>query len=307
MSRWLVTGASGLLGSNAMHQLSLVGGVVGSARTSPASNHLPFISANLEDADSRSGLIARSGAEVVLHAAAVASIEACATDPVLARIVNVDAAADLARQAKAEGAKFIYVSTDAVFNGRRGNYLEEDPTSPTSEYGRTKVSGERAVLDANPEAMVARVNFYGWSPSGRRSLAEFFYHRLLQGEQTPGFTDVTVSTLQVGYLVEALVALASLEARGIVHVASSEPTTKFDFGRRLADEFGLDANLVVPGRSTDHLVHDRGSSLSLNTNLATKLLGTPMARQRSGLHRLYEELNQALPATLRRLSITTGN
>ena len=304
--RWLITGGSGLLGSNAARLLSVSGDVVCSARSTPPQSPFPFITAKLEDAASRDGLVSKASATAVFHSGAVASIEGCAADPALAHRINVEAAADLARQSLRNNAAFVYISTDAVFDGTAGNYSETSPTSPTSEYGRTKVRGEQTVLDANPNALIARVNFYGWSPTGRRSLAEFFFNRLSAGQETPGFTDTSVSTLQVSYLVAALRELVTAGTSGIVHVASSESTTKFDFGQRLAHEFGFNPDLVVPQKSTDHLQFQRGSNLGLLTDLVQKLLGRPMSTQRDGLQRLRAELDSGVPSFVTRFNTTIG-
>jgi dTDP-4-dehydrorhamnose reductase len=209
MTSWLVTGATGLLGSNAALTLSETGTVVCTSRRLPQPGPLPFIHSQLESAESRSGLVARSGADAVFHAAALSSIDACESDPALARELNVIAPVDLATQAREAGAAFVYISTDAVFDGIDGGYSEDSRTSPASEYGRTKVLGEQAVLDAYPEALVARVNFYGWSPTARRSVAEFFYYSLQSGRNVTGFTDIVVNTLQVSYLVDAIEKLVA--------------------------------------------------------------------------------------------------
>lgn len=295
MSAWLVTGATGLLGSNAAVQLQRDNRVVGAARATPAKGPVPFISVDLSDAHDRAGLVENAEANVVLHSAAISSINACEENPALAHEVNVAASADLARQAHAIGARFIYISTDAVFDGEVGGYSETDEPSPTSEYGRTKLAGERAVLEANPEALVARVNFYGWSPDGQRSLAEFFYHRLERGEQVPGFDDVVVSTLYVGFLVELLEQLVTVKARGIVNVVSSESTTKYEFGRRLASAFGFNEDSVFRAQSSDHLAIKRGSQINLNTDKITALLGFAPPDQQTGVDRLLTDHRRERP------------
>jgi dTDP-4-dehydrorhamnose reductase len=286
---WLVTGATGLLGANAMLRLSADAHVVGIARAVPAGN--PQMRAvDLSLGEDRDGLVARSGARAVLHAAAVSSIEAAERDPELAANLNVRAAADLARQASLEGARFVYVSTDAVFDGRDGDYGEDAETSPTSEYGRTKRDGELAVLDANPDAIIARVNFYGWSPSRRRSLAEFFHRELSAGNTVTGFADVVVSTMYVDHLVAALASLAQTsQARGVFHVASSEPISKYEFGLRLADSFGFDRSLVRQGRSSDVLEQARGHRLDLRVAKAEAALGIRFPDQASGLEALTHD------------------
>lgn len=307
MTRWLVTGATGLLGSNALELLRTDGSAIGVARSAPPGRSVPFEALDLSDSASRRGLIARTMATSVLHCAALSSIEAAQDNPLLTHEVNVVAAADLARQASEAGAAFVYISSDAVFDGVAGDYSEESPTSPQSEYGRSKARGEEAVLAANPEALVARVNFYGWSATGRRSLAEFFFNRLRDGVQTPGFADVIVSTLQVGYLVETLRALVAVRVSGVLHVASREPTDKYSFGCHLAQTFGLDPDLIIRARSSNYLQHRRGANLSLDVRRVEAVLGAPMANQRAGLLRLLAEYEAGLPELLRSLNTRKGD
>lgn len=304
MTRWLVTGVSGLLGANAAIHLANEHQVIGTARHTPAASPVPFLRADLEDPRERDGLIERSRAEAVIHTAAIASIEACERDPHRAHALNATAAADLAGQAARARIPFVHISTDAVFDGSTGGYTEADEPSPTSAYGWSKLAGERAVLAANPDALVARVNFYGWSPSGSRSLAEFYHRRLSDGLRTPGFTDLQVSTLHVGLLVEALERLVEAGAHGVLHVVSSESTSKLEFGRALARAFSLDPSLVEPVLSTDHLATRRSALLGLSTARAERLLGERMPGQNAGLVRLLAESVSGVPARIRSYAST---
>jgi dTDP-4-dehydrorhamnose reductase len=83
---------------------------------------------------------------------------------------------ELAAEAARRGIRMVHFSTDAVFDGTIGCYTETDQPNPINHYAFTKVEGERAVLAANPDALIARVNFYGWSLRGQRSLAEYFFY-----------------------------------------------------------------------------------------------------------------------------------
>lgn len=296
--KWLLTGATGLLGANAAHVLDRTDKIVTTSRSAPAVQ-LDFLPADLADATTLDRLVDRSGADVVLHAGALSTHEACAADPDLATRVNVEASWLLAEQAARAGKGFVHISTDAVFDGIVGNYDETSEPSPQSVYGQTKLAAERAVLDAHPGALVARVNFYGWSPNGHRSLAEFFHRALRMGQPVSGFTDVRVSTLHVGLLIEALRGLVQAGANGVVHVASSEPVTKYDFGRRLATELGYNPELVRPALAADVLDLPRGSHLELNCARAEALLGAPMPDQAAGLRRLQQELSNGLPGAMR--------
>lgn len=262
---WMVTGATGLLGANAALDLSSRARIVGVARRVPVAAPVEMVAADLSSASGRAGLIASIQPDVVLHCAANASHESCESDPAAALELNATASRDLAEQAARIGARFVYISTDAVFDGAAGDYRETDPTSPDTVYGRTKLMGEAGVREAHPEALVARVNFYGWSPSGTRSLAEYFVNRLAAGERAPGFTDVRVSTMYVGSLIDRIARLVDAAASGIFHVVNDESTTKFDLGRRIATALGADPELVPPVLSTDVLALRRGADTSLNT------------------------------------------
>jgi dTDP-4-dehydrorhamnose reductase len=294
---WLITGATGLLGANALVEEATGADAIGTARRVPAGADA-VLPVDLADPAQRAGLVDRAGASAVFHTAAISTIEAAERDPELADEVNVRASADLAAQAAAAGSSFVYISTDAVFDGERGGYREDDVPDPRSVYGRTKLAGERAVLDAHPGALVARVNFYGWSPSGRRSLAEFFHSALVAGEQVNGFEDQVVSTMYAGHLVQAITDLVAAGASGLVHVASGEPVSKLRFGRLVAEGFGIDPELVRPARSADHLEHPRGSRLALDTAKMESLLGRPAPTQREGVAQLVADWHGGRPAAV---------
>jgi dTDP-4-dehydrorhamnose reductase len=197
------------------------------------------------------------------------------------------------------GAKFVFISTDAVFDGSQGNYQESDPVSPASVYGRTKADAELAVLEANPSSLILRVNFHGWSPSGRRSLSEFFFNRLSEGNATPGFTDVVVSTMYAGDLVSAAIELVGADSSGIVHLASREAISKYSFGQKVARRFGWDPDLVLASSSRAHLTVARGSALDLDVSLATKIIGRPLPAQDDSLDALFADFENGFRARLR--------
>ncbi len=115
------------------------------------------------------------------------------------------------------------------------------------------------MAQANPQAIIARVNFYGWSLNGTRSLGEFFYRNLSAGKNVKGFTDVLFCPLLVNHLVDLLLTMAEKDLKGLYHVVSSEHLSKYEFGCRIARLFDLDEKLIrqLPGkpavcRRSDH-------------------------------------------------------
>lgn len=277
MTTWLVTGVSGFLGANAARALGPDVEVVGLVRDGSAAPWCSrVVTGDLLDPDSLRRAVDAVNPDVVLHCAALADHAACERDPDLATALNVVASEALASAAPG---RFVLISTDAVFSGSTGGYRESDPVAPTSVYGSTKARAEERAL-ALTNALVVRTNFFGWSPSGTRSILEFFVNGLGRGEALPGFTNYRVTSGYVGDLLPRIASLVDTESTGVVHLTSSDAMSKYEFGREVADVFGLDADLISPALSP---IPDR--DLSLNCDLATRLLSGPLPTQRAGMER----------------------
>lgn len=303
--RLLVTGASGLLGLN----LSLMGAAQGYAVTglvnSRSLQSVPFEvrSVNLLDTESTLAVIDDVQPEAIIHCAAVADLNKAEKDPGLAKQVNGEVPGMLAGTAYRLGVPFIHISTDAVFDGCKSGYVEADPPNPLSTYARTKLLGEKAVLAANPDAVIVRTVFYGWSLSGTRSLSEFFIYSLKDGKPLKGFTDTSFCPLYVEDLAEALLEILSADLHGIFHVVSPEHLSKYEFGVRLARVFGLDAGLIAPVEvSQITRGAKRSNTLILNPDKIQRALGHPLPSIDSGIKRLYRRWQEGYPAMLQRFA-----
>jgi len=304
MKRLLVTGASGLLGLNLALQMTDAYEVTGVVHENGLTN-VPFrvLAADLAAEDVAERLLDVVEPQALIHCAAMANIDACEHQPERAWAVNAQLPGHLARLAAQRGVRMVHLSTDAVFDGQRGGYVESDEPNPLSVYARTKLDGERLVLEANPQAVVARVNFYGWSLGGQRSLAEFFVNNLSAAKTVNGFTDVMFCPLMVNDLADLLLKLAEAEElSGIYHVVSSERLSKYEFGVSLARRFGLDAGLIRPVSVMEGgLTARRSPRLDLNVDRLTAALGTPPPGLHSGLERFYTQSVQGYPQYIRSL------
>ncbi len=287
LKRILVTGASGLLGLNFCSFFYRKYDVLGIVNRTKLSG-LPFAVISRDLLRENAGdLLDECRPDVILHCAAMANIDQCEKAPELAREINSVYPGRLAAAARQRGIRFVHISTDAVFDGENcgdSGYREDDPTNPISTYAETKLAGERNVLDADPDALVARVNFYGWSIGGKRSLVEFFYNNLEAGNQINGFRDVFFNTLYVHSLAGILDEMISLEAAGIYHVFSAEHQSKYAFGVSVAREFGFDPQLIRPVSWKDGgLTAKRSPNLIMNTDKLQGLLGHRLPDQKESL------------------------
>ena len=234
----------------------------------------------------------------VVNCAALADVDVCERDPELADRLNHQLPGALVSASNEVGSRLLHVSTDAVFDGRQGGYSEQDAPCPISAYGRSKLRGEDAVLAAPGRNLVVRVNFFGWSPSGRRSLAEFFVNSLRKGSHLRGFTDVKVSTVLVTHLCDTLLSMVSAGLCGLYHVAGPQPVSKYDLGVGLAREFGLDEGLIAPASVTDSgLRAARGTDLSLDSGKLAREVG-PLPPWYDGVHVMREQEDSGYRARL---------
>ena len=273
--RLLVTGASGLLGLNLALEASRKHEVIGSVNRNLLKN-APFkvIQSDLTQPGSLEELFEMSQPEWVINCAALANLEACETRPELAEKLNIELPEKLAKIVAKGGARLVHISTDAVFDGRRGEYSETDTPNPLSKYAETKLLGEECVAAENSKAIIARVNLFGWSISGKRSLAEWFLNNLSTNQYIPGFTDVYFCPLLANDLGTLLLEMLGMGLSGLYHVVSRDCSSKYDFGQKLADIFGYDRALIQPVSIADSdLQVERSQTLTLKSDKLAKAIG----------------------------------
>lgn len=304
MKKLLVTGASGLLGLNLCLEACGEHEVVG-LTNSHGLHGAPFqvLQTDLAQPGEFARVMAAVRPDWVVHAAALAVIDACEKAPALSARLNAALPGEVAEECRRHGARLVHLSTDAVFDGVRGDYSEGDAPNPQGVYARDKLAGEQAVAAANPEAAVARVNFYGWSLAGRRSLAEFFFYNLSDGRQVNGFTDVLFCPLLANQLGRVLLEMLAKGLSGVFHALSREHLSKYEFGVRLARRFGLDEGLIRPMRVADsELVAKRSPNLTLRVDRLESALGHAMPEQAEGLEELHRQWQEGYPQRMKGMS-----
>ena len=297
----LVTGASGLLGLNL--SLGMIGThtIVGVDRNKLSGVPFEIVKADLLKTGVCSHLIEEVQPDAIIHTAANANVDACESDPKGARLLNAEFPGELAELCAKHAIRLIHISTDAVFDGTKdGIYAEKDMPNPLGVYAQTKLEGEQNVLSANSKATIARVNFFGWSLSGTRSLSEFFYNSLSKGQQVNGFTDVWFCTMFVGDLADTLVRMLEKGLSGLYHAVGSEALTKYDFGVKIARQFGYDKSLVRPiSVEESGLKAKRSRNLRLSVHKLSTDLGTEVPGVSTGIQKFYTQYEQGYPQKMR--------
>lgn len=188
---------------------------------------------------------------------------------------NVTGTRHVVRAAVACGARLIHVSTDVVFDGQRGNYVEKDPPAPITPYGRSKALAEEEIWASGARAVIVRTSLiYGWRPHLDRHTRRVVYG-LQAGEPARLFVDERRCPIWVESLAAAIVELAKLDYTGVLHVAGAQALSRYEFGLRLAEFHGLDPRPIVPASSRESGLH-RPLDCTLDCSRARALLRTPL-------------------------------
>jgi dTDP-4-dehydrorhamnose reductase len=188
---------------------------------------------------------------------------------------NVAGTRHVAQAAAARGARLIHISSDVIFDGERGNYVEEDLPTPITPYGRSKALAEEEVRASGATAVVVRTSLiYGWRPRVDRQ-TRWIVGDVQVGKPVRLFTDEVRCPIWVESLAAAVVELAGLEYKGVLHVAGPQPLSRYEFGLRLLCFHGLDPGPIIPARSRESGLH-RPLDCTLDCSRARALLRTPL-------------------------------
>lgn len=213
--------------------------------------------------------------ELVIHCAAITTAAGAQKQPGLAWRVNFELAQFLA--GLAAGIPFIFFSTDLVFDGRKGDYIESDAANPLHLYGETKLAAEEAVLK-NPRHLVIRTSINGGvSPSGNRAFNEQLRHSMRQaGQGMTLFTDEFRCPIPALETARAVWEMAGKGCAGLYHVAGAEKLSRVQIGELMLKRWPEVAGKIKSGSARDYPGPERALDTSLNISKAQRVLSQPL-------------------------------
>lgn len=257
-TRILITGANGLLGQALVRRLSPSDDhdVLATARDEGPRFDVPCAYAPLDvtTPDAVETVVSDYDPDVVVNCAAVSDVTECDENRNRAWAVNARAVRSLAKQCRATDARLIQLSSDFVFNGKRGPYEEDARPDPVNYYGRTKLAGENALreFDFLDWAIVRTVLLYGTANElGRSNVVLWMVDQLAQGERIHVVTDQWRTPTYTPDLADGIVHLIDRERTGIYHLSGREMVTIHELAQNVAEVFGFDESLIEPVPS-DH-------------------------------------------------------
>jgi dTDP-4-dehydrorhamnose reductase len=297
----LITGASGLLGINLALEAMREHDVIGMDRGKLQSAPFRVMQADFLRSTEIHYLVDAIRPDALINCAAMANLEECEREPDQAYKLNAELPSGLARACAERDIQFVHLSTDAVFDGTKDDaYTEADEPNPLGVYAQTKLAGEQAVREVNPQAIVARVNFFGWSLGGRRSLGEFFVNNLSEGKNVNGFTDVIFCPMWVNHLSLTLLEMLEKKLSGLYHVVGAQAMSKYQFGMEIARRFELRTSLIAPQSvESSNLTAPRSHNLWLSIHKLSTDLNHEIPPFSTGLDGFYTQFQQGYPQKIR--------
>lgn len=241
--RALVVGASGLVGGALLRKLGDPAVGTYHERHRPGLTHL-----DVRDGSELADVLGRVAPDVIFYPAANANVDWCERNPAAAEETNFRPL--LAIRRAAPRTPIVAYSSDYVFDGRAGPYLETDPVAPLSVYGRLKAKLEDFVLDSGG-TVVRSTGIFGWEPPPAKNFVLRLIASLRKGERPRLPFDQVATPTYADDLAVASIELARTGAQGVWHAAGPDLLSRPAFGRMVADVFGLDGGLIEEVPTSD--------------------------------------------------------
>lgn len=298
MKKILVTGGSGTLGSCAALLLAKEFEVTATYNANQVFiKGCRTVPLDITQRDNVTKLLKLLIPDVVIHTAAATNPNFCETKKELAWKVNVEGTKNIAEACSEINAKMIYMSTNYIFDGEKGNYSEADIPNPMNYYAETKLEGEKTSEKPNLNLAIARTTPFGWSiVPDKPNFATWLIGKLRNGESIFALNDQFNSPIFSANCVEALALMIEKDAKGTFNIAGGERISRYAFVKKLAKTFGLDEQLTKP-ITCEQLLRKgvdkarRPRDTSLNVSKAVRELGFKPASVDEGLALMKQSKN----------------
>lgn len=258
-----ITGANGLIGHELVQSAPLHAGHY-------AARALSRQTVDLLDAPRVAELFRREKPALLIHCAAISRNPVCDADPALAHRANVGVTGELT--ALAAEIPLVFFSTDLIFDGSKGAYIEEDSPNPLSVYGETKILAEQMVRQ-HPRHLIIRLSLTGGISMARnRAFNEEMKIAWQQGKTLTLFTDEYRCASASPVIARAVWELIQKEARGTFHLCFSEKLSRYEIGQALAAKHPELTPRIQPASRKDYKGPPRPADTSMINTKAQQLL-----------------------------------
>lgn len=300
MIRLLITGVSGLLGNNLAYYFKDKYEIMGLYNSHPVIiNGISTDRCDITNKDTVKRIICEFNPSIILHCASLTNVDQCEIERDITKKVNVFATRYLADCVIDNDIKLIYISTDAVYDGVRGNFSEDDNVNPLNYYGQTKYEGELEVAKKE-NSLIFRTNIFGWNIQEKKSLAEWILDELKAKRNITGFRDACFSSIYTLEFARVIDIAIRKDLSGVYNCGSADSCSKYEFALKIADCFGYDKALISPISIDDfNFKAERGKKLTLSGNKIKGALNYKLPTIDQSVERFYRDYKCGLPEEIK--------
>ena len=264
-----VTGASGMLGSAILKELSqnknnkIYATSRSKTKINSNINWTCFDITNSLDLDS---WLLNSNLDALIHCAASVDVDKCEKNKIFVNKLHIGSTKIISSYMRNNNKKLIYISSDSVFDGKKKSpYFETDTPKPLNYYAETKHIGEELALSVN-DGIILRTNIIGWGTGGKISFFEWLLSGLINRKDLNLFDDVFFSPLDVVDCSKIIASLLDSDLSGIYNCASNNFVSKYEFGLKTAQLFNIQKHKIKKVSVDDmNFKAKRPKNMSLNT------------------------------------------
>jgi dTDP-4-dehydrorhamnose reductase len=255
MQRVLITGANGFLGhyltALLVNDYKVIATGKGPCRIDLSHANFQYESLDFTQQETVEAIFQKIKPDIVVHAGAISKPDDCELNKDFAYKTNVVATEQLLTQSLLYKSFFVYVSTDFVFDGQRGMYIEDDVPQPINYYGETKLLAEKAVQAYSYDWTIVRtVLVYGQPQAGRDNILTIVAKALKEGKTSRIVDDQVRTPTYVEDLAGAIKTIIAKKATGIYHISGKDVLTPYHMTVAVARYLGLNETLIEPVNAT---------------------------------------------------------
>jgi dTDP-4-dehydrorhamnose reductase len=291
MEKLLIIGISGLVGSRFAELKKENYEIYGTYNQHEVKGDNLF-KLDITDRDATFKLIERIKPNYIIDTHAISDVDYCELHPEEAWKVNVEGAKNVAEASKKYNAKYVFFSSDYVFDGSKQSYTEKDKPKPINYYGKTKAITEYMLQMLDIDYIIIRTAvIYGSSGMNKVSFPLWVINKLKNNEKIKVVTDQYNKPTFSDNLVEIISKLIEKDESGIFHVTGSELISRFEFAKKIAKEFQLNEELIKPTTSLElKQIAKRPSTLNLSTRKVERITKVKLMGVEEGLKILKKQL-----------------
>ena len=293
MKSLLITGGSGLLGLNWAFKLKKKYNIhLAINKTVPSYKEFDYLKLNLINYKDLLKKIKEIKPSIIIHTAGLTDVDKCEKLKKKCFKSNVTTTNNLSKISNLLNIKFVFISTDHLFEGIKSFNTEKSKTFPLNYYAKTKLIAENIIKKNTKDYLILRSNFFAWGPHYRKSFAETILEDLTLNKNQFLFKDVIFNPVYCGTLIDIAHKLLNKNFFGTFNVATNDNISKFEFGLQISKNFGF-SNKHIDSISINDFkkLVRRTKNMSLSNKKISKTLNINIGNIKSEILKFKKDIN----------------